>query len=99
MPLAHVEVSGKSLREAAARAYVKCVGRGRAKQMREKLTASRQVIAQETSCKAIAASLRKTARRFGECYELDNFLVAWSIKVEPVRSNPRPFPSTLSICA
>jgi hypothetical protein len=90
MPLAHVVVSGRSLREAAARAYVKCVGRSRARHMRAKLSAPRQVIAQETNCKAIAASLRKTARRDGECYELDNFLVAWSIKVEPVVSNPRP---------
>jgi hypothetical protein len=87
-PLAHVEVSGRTLREAAARAYVKCVGRQRARQMRAKATAPREVIAQETSCKAIAASLRKTARRIGECYEMDNFVKGWFIKVEPV-SNPR----------
>jgi hypothetical protein len=88
-PLANVEVSGRTLREAAARAYVKCVGRSRARQMRKNATAPRNVIALETSCKAIAASLRKTARRIGECYEMDNFLKGWFIKVEPV-SNPQP---------
>ena len=61
-PLAHVVVSGDNLREAAARAYVQCVGRLRARRMRQNPSAPRAVIAQETSCKAIAASLRKTAR-------------------------------------
>jgi hypothetical protein len=91
-PLAHVVVSGGSLREAAARAYVKCVGRERARRMRRNRQARRDVIAQETSCKAIAASLRKTARRIGECYELDNFLEGWFIKVEPALASPRPSP-------
>jgi hypothetical protein len=90
-PTAYVVVSGRSLRDAAARAYVKCIGRERARQMRQTLHAPREVIQQETSCKAIAASLRKTARRIGECYELDNFVEAWSIKVEPLAS---PCPSS-----
>jgi hypothetical protein len=88
-PLARVVVSGPSLRQAAARAYVKCVGKKRAEQMRKRLEMPRGVIAQETNRRAIAASLRKTARRIGECYELDNFVEAWFIKVEPVPS-PRP---------
>jgi hypothetical protein len=88
-PLARVEVSGRSLREAAARAYVECVGRRRAEQMREQQRAPRKVVAQETSRKAIAASLRKTTRRIGECYEMDNLLEGWFIKVEPVPSNLR----------
>jgi hypothetical protein len=87
-PLVQVEVSGRSLREAAARAYVKCIGRARAKQMAEKLSAPQEVIAQEKNCKAIAASLRKTVRRIGECYELDNFVEAWFIKVAPMCSQP-----------
>ena len=41
-PLAHVVVSGASLREAAARAYVKCVGRQRANQMRQNQHAPRR---------------------------------------------------------
>jgi hypothetical protein len=89
-PLARVVVAGRSLREAAARAYVKCVGRQRAEQMREQQSAPAKVIALETSCKAIATSLRKTTRRIGECYEMDNFLAAWFIKVEPVPANLRP---------
>ncbi len=88
-PLAHVVVSGRNLREAAARAYVTCIGRERAKRLREKANAPREVIAQETSCKAIAASLRKTARRIGECYEMDNLIEGWFIKVEPASSNPQ----------
>jgi hypothetical protein len=87
-PTAQVVVSGRNLRQAAARAYVKCIGRRRAKEMLRNLDAPREVIQQETSCKAIAASLRKTARRIGECYELDNFVEAWSIKVEPLPSRP-----------
>jgi hypothetical protein len=89
-PLARVEVSGRSLREAAALAYVECVGRQRAEQMRDLARAPRKVVAQETSSKAIAASLRKTTRRIGECFEMDNLLEGWFIKVEPVLSNPRP---------
>jgi hypothetical protein len=88
-PLARVVVAGKTLREAAARAYVKCVGRHRAEQMRQEQRAPRKVVALETSSKAIAASLRKTTRRIGECFEMDNFIEGWFIKVEPVLPNPR----------
>ena len=86
-PVGSVVVSGSSLRQAAARAYIRCVGQKRARQMRKDARAPRNVIAQETSCQAIAASLRKTAGRFGEFYELDNFLNGWLIKVEPVSSS------------
>ncbi len=90
-PLARVVVLGRSSREAAARAYVKCVGRKRAEQMREERRAPGKVIMLETSRKAIAASLRKTTRRIGECYEMDHLLQAWFIKVEPVLPNsPSP---------
>jgi hypothetical protein len=85
-PTVQVEVTATSLRQAAARAYVKCIGRARARQMAEKSLAPREVIAQEKNCKAIAASLRKTVRRIGEGYELDNFVESWFIKVAPVSS-------------
>jgi hypothetical protein len=88
-PLNRVVVSGRSFRDAAARAYVQCVGRGRAAQLRRQRRAPRKVVAQETSCKAIAACLRKAIWHIGECYEMDNFLQAWIIKVEPVLSRPR----------
>lgn len=82
-PVTSVIVSGSSFREAAARAYVRCVGRQRADWLRQHAKAPEEVISQETSRKAIAASLRKVARRVGVCYEMDNFVDGWSIKVEP----------------
>ena len=84
--VATVTVSGRTPREAAARAYIACVGKERAKVMRAKANAPRSVIAQETNPKAIAASLRKTARGTGPCYEMDNFVQSWSITVEPASS-------------
>jgi hypothetical protein len=85
-PTVQVEVSATSMRQAAARAWVKCIGRARAKRLARKPGAPREIAAQEKSCKAIAASLRKTVRRIGECYELDNFVEAWFIKVAAVSS-------------
>lgn len=87
-PVVRVVVSGSSLREAAARAYVRCVGRQRAKWMRDHGKSPAAVVAQETNRRAIAASLRKVTRRFGECYEMDNLTAVWSIKVEPT-AQPR----------
>jgi hypothetical protein len=86
-PVGSVVVSGSSLREAAARAYVRCVGRQRSEWLRQRGHAPEQVIAQETSSKAIAASLRKVGRREGVLYEMDNLSEAWSIKVEPAPAN------------
>jgi hypothetical protein len=87
-PLAQVVVSGESPRQAAAQAYVECVGRARARMLREKHTAPRSVTAQETNPRAIAASLRKTRRPQGEGYLLDNFLEGWWITVESVLPMP-----------
>ncbi len=82
-PLGSVVVTGSSSRQAAARAYVKTIGVQRAGWLRQAKKAPAAVVAQETSPKAIAASLRKVHRRFGECYEMDNYHDVWSIKVEP----------------
>ncbi|MFO0930420.1 MAG: hypothetical protein U0736_25895, partial [Gemmataceae bacterium] len=84
-----VRVSAATLRQAAARAYVILVGRARAERMRAEAHAPEHVIAQETSTRAIAASLRKTMRRIGEGYELDQFLHAWFIRVQAVTAPPR----------
>ena len=86
-PLASVVVDGSSLREAAARAYVRAVGRRRARWMRQQPWSREEVASQETSRRAIAASLRKTNRRIGECYELDHLVFSWLIKVEPAPAN------------
>jgi hypothetical protein len=89
-PLAQVLVSGASKREAAARAYVQCVGRDRARLLREQLRISPRLARQETNARAIAASLRKTSRSGGECYLMDNYVEGWYIHVEPVVDLPRP---------
>lgn len=81
-PMARVVVEGSSLREAAARAYVRAVGRQRAQWMRQQPWSREEVASQETSRRAIAASLRRTNRRIGECYELDHLVRSWLIKVE-----------------
>ena len=86
-PTARVVVKGSSSREAAARAYVRAVGRGRARWMRQQPWSREEVASQETSRRAIAASLRKTNRRIGECYELDHLVRSWLIKVELAPAN------------
>lgn len=88
-PMAQVVVGGNNGREAAARAYVQAVGRKRARWMRQQSWSSEEVASQETSRRAIAASLRKTNRRIGECFELDHLVRAWLIKVEPAPAVPQ----------
>jgi len=88
-PVARVVVAGSNPRQAAARAYVKRVGQHRALWLQQAAKAPAAVVAQETSPKAIAASLRKVHRRFGECYEMDNYHDVWSIKVEPAPKRSR----------
>ena len=85
-----IGVSGRSLREAAARAYIRCVGRQRARLMRVKRKAPRRLAAQETNVRAIAASLRLTSGRHGTCYQLDNLVEVWYITVEPVPTPAHP---------
>src|SRR5262249_19035368 len=89
-PLGRVLVSGANMREAAARAYVQCVGRERSRRLREELQAPRRLARQETNYKAIAASLRKTSRSGSDCYPLDNFIEGLFIHFDPVVNLPRP---------
>jgi hypothetical protein len=88
-PVASLLVRGSSQRDAAARAYIHAVGRGRAKGLRKQGTVREEIIAQETKPGAIAASLRKVAGRSGVRYEMDNFADAWSIRVEPAPASSR----------
>ncbi len=85
-----VTVRGNTLREAAARAYVACVGKKRAQVMREVMQAPRAQVAEQTNVRAIAVCLRKTAGRGSACYLLDNMLEAWDIHVEPTNAPSRP---------
>jgi hypothetical protein len=82
-----VAVSGRTRREAAARAYVEHVGRQRARLLRKRLDTPRSTIAQETNCAAIAASLRKLHGPMGEGYEMDHLYQAWFILVEQAPAN------------
>lgn len=96
MPLARVLVSGATKREAAARAYVECVGRERARLLMRQQEA-RRVAKQETNARAIAASLRKINRSGDECYLMDNFIEGWYVHVEPVVDLPAPSPRRLRL--
>jgi hypothetical protein len=87
-PVGRVLTSGSSKRQAAARAYVECVGRERARLLRERFGA--RLAKQEMNANAIAASLRKTNRSGMECYLLDNYVESWYVCVEPVVDAPRP---------
>jgi hypothetical protein len=88
-PVASLLVRGTSERDAAARAYIRAVGRDRARGLREQGLVREEILAQETKPGAIAASLRKVAGRSGLRYEMDNFADAWSIRVEPAPTATR----------
>jgi hypothetical protein len=88
-PVAAILVRGSTERDAAARAYIQAVGHGRARGLRKQGVVREEIIAQETSPRAIAASLRKVTRRSGVLYEMDNFADAWSIRVQPAPTTTR----------
>jgi hypothetical protein len=88
-PQARVTVSAGSLREAAACAYIRCVGRQRVRNLRRQQVAPAKVLALQTNPRAIAASLRKTSGRMGEGYELDHVDRSWFIQVCPLPTSPR----------
>lgn len=87
-PLVRVVVDGADGRDAAAGAYVRSIGRERARWMRSQPWSSGEVVAHEASQRAIAASLRRLHGRLGDCFELDFFACAWLIKVEPAPAAP-----------
>jgi hypothetical protein len=91
-PTAEVMVTGGSMRQAAAKAYVRCVGRRRARLLEGDGQGLPNSAAQERDPRAIAASLRRTCRRIGEVFELDHAFEAWLIKVEPVPATPAAMP-------
>lgn len=88
-PFASGIVAGATTRDAAARAYVRFVGRHRAQDMRRRAAAPERILSLETNPRAIAPSLRKVTTRRGECYQMDNLVDTWSIKVEPLPASVR----------
>jgi hypothetical protein len=91
-PLACVTVRGDSLRQAAARAYVRCVGRDR---VRQRSHLRPEISGLEASPRAIAASLRKIFSRIGELYEMTGLNQSWFVKVVP---SPVGRPQPLLLC-
>ena len=93
-PVATVRVRAGSLRQAAARAYVRAVGRQRVAWLLQQGHPRPEIAALEARPAAVAAGLRRTFSRRGETYVLENAQEAWFIKVEALpsalpRSSPR----------
>jgi hypothetical protein len=88
-------VKAGSPRAAAAKVYVRCVGRRRAQLLKDVLQAPPAVVQQETDWRAIAPGLMRSSNRLGDCYCFDNLVEAWYITVEPARqpSNRLPLSS------
>jgi hypothetical protein len=77
-------------RQAAAKGYVRCVGRQRAWLLKEVLHAPKGIVRHELDWRALAPGLMRSETRFGDCYSFDNLVETWFIKVEPARL---PLPS------
>jgi len=86
LPAATIRVRAGSLRQAAARAYVRAVGRRRVAMLLQQGHPRPEIAALEASPRAVAAGLRRTFSRLGEIYVLENAQEAWFIKVQPLPS-------------
>jgi hypothetical protein len=76
-------VRARSARAAAAKVYVRCVGRPRAQLLAQFLHAGVGQVRNETDWRAIAPGLMRSSNRLGDCYCLDNLVEAWYIRVVP----------------
>lgn len=88
--VATVSVRARSARAAAAKVYVRCVGRRRARLLKDVLQAPASLVRQETDWRAIAPGLMRCGGRMGTCYCFDNLVEAWFIQVQPADT---PLPS------
>jgi hypothetical protein len=70
-------------RQAAAKGYVRCVGRRRARLLKDVFQAPQTCVENETNWRAIAPGLMRSSNRLGDCYCFDNVLEAWYILVSP----------------
>jgi hypothetical protein len=86
-------VRAGSRRAAAAKGYVRCVGRGRARLLKDVLEAPPALIQQEIDWRAIAPGLMRSSGRLGDCYCFDNLVETWYITVEPTASPSPSLPS------
>jgi hypothetical protein len=76
-------VRAGSARAAAAKGYVRCVGRPRARLLAQLLPAGAVQRRHETDWRAIAPGLMRSSGRMGDCYCFDNLVEAWYIQVVP----------------
>jgi hypothetical protein len=81
--IARTAVRAGSPRSAAAKVYVRCVGRRRARLLQDVLQAPPSLIQNETDWRAIAPGLMWSSGRLGDCYCFDNLIEAWYIVVTP----------------
>jgi hypothetical protein len=88
--VAIVTVSAPSPRQAAARAYVRRVGRRRARLFQEMFPGPKSLAERESNPRAVARELQRTANWIGDCWQLDNRAEAWFIRVEPWDARPHP---------
>jgi hypothetical protein len=76
-------VRAGSRRSAAAKVYVRCVGRQRARLLKEVLHAPSILIRHETDWRGIAPGLTHSSNRLGDCYCFDSLFELWYIAVAP----------------
>lgn len=79
--VARVAVLARNGREAAARAYVRTVGRVRARKLRE-LNAPAGCLLAETRWRTLARGLGRTSNWLGDCFVYDNRVEAFYVRVE-----------------
>jgi hypothetical protein len=90
-----VTVQASTPKQAAARAYVRRVGKRRARFLQGTVQAPKALIERESSPRAIARDLVQTTNWIGSCWRLDNLMEAWFIRVEPVNPTPAVDRNTL----
>jgi hypothetical protein len=81
--IAQTAIRAGSPRSAAAKVYVRCVGRRRARLLHDVFQAPPSLIQNETNWRAIAPGLMRSSSRLGDCYCFDNLVEAWYIVVTP----------------
>lgn len=88
-PVVEVEVAGATLRQAAARAYARSIGRARARLLRDRQVPD-HLARMEARPARVAEALRRVVTRIGEGYEMDLLSRLWFITVAPVNDDGNP---------
>jgi hypothetical protein len=86
--VASVTVRARSRREAAARAYVRTVGRVRARKLRE-LNAPAVLVRAESRWRVLARGLGRVRNWLGDCFTYDNMVEVFLVRVQRRPGTPR----------